>query len=494
MQQINLVNKREIAAIMHYTGDVCLLLGIAILIPIIISLIYHETRYIIPFLSAAILTLLFGGISKKAFKKKGNMSLKVAMIFSTIIWLIVCALSALPYYFSGELSYLNAYFEAMSGFTTTGFSMYSNLDAVSYTIHFWRAFTQWLGGLGIIFLVLALLRSTGADVMRLYLAEGRNERILPSIKHTTKIIVYIYAGFTIMGIILFILAGMPVFDSVFQTFVTLSTGGFGMHNTSVLYYNSVWIEIVAMIIMMIGATNFALHFTVIKGNWKEYFKDIETKVAYSLIIISTILVTFMLLKNHIYGTGVLENLRFAIFQVVSAVTTTGLQTAFYPEILKQWIGLGLFLITLLMIIGAGSCSTGGGIKWLRFGILIKGMLWQIKSFILPGKAIVPKKIHHVNELKITDDVLRIVGAFVFTYFVIYIVSIILILLYYNDISQVIFEVASALSNVGLSSGLINASSPALVKIVFIIDFWMGRLEIWPVLLLAFITIKNISRR
>lgn len=494
MQQINRISKKEISTIMHHTGDVCLLLGIAILIPIIISLIYQEPQYIVPFLSAAIVTMLFGAISRKLFKKEGSMSLKVAMVFSTLIWLIVCALSALPYYFSGELSYLNSYFEAMSGFTTTGFSMYSNLDAVSYTMHFWRAFTQWLGGLGIIFLILALLRSTGADVMRLYLAEGRDERLLPSVKHTTRVIVYIYAGFTVLGIILFILAGMPIFDSIFQTFVTLSTGGFGMHNTSILFYNNVWIEIVAMIIMMIGATNFALHFTVIKGNWKEYFKDIETKVAYSLIIISTILVTFMLLKNHIYGTGILENLRFALFQVVSAVTTTGLQTAFYPEILKQWIGLGLFLITLLMIIGAGSGSTGGGIKWLRFGILIKSMVWQVKSFILPGKAIVPKKIHHVSELNVTDDVLRLVGAFVFTYFMVYIASIIIVLLYYNDISQVIFEVASALSNVGLSSGLITASSPAVVKIVFIIDFWMGRLEIWPVLLLAFITIKNISRR
>jgi trk system potassium uptake protein TrkH len=122
------------------------------------------------------------------------------------------------------------------------------------------------------------------------------------------------------------------------------------------------------------------------------------------------------------------------------------------------------------------------------------MVWQVKSFILPGKAIVPKKIHHVSELKVTDDVLRLTGAFVFTYFVVYIASIILVLLYYSDFPQVVFEVASGLSNVGLSSGLISASSPALVKIVFIVDFWMGRLEIWPVLLLAFIAIKNISRR
>ncbi|MCK9150458.1 TrkH family potassium uptake protein [Methanobacterium alcaliphilum] len=494
MQQVNRLSKKEISTIFHYTGDVCLLLGIAILIPIIISLIYNEHNYIIPFLSTSIITLIFGFTAKKFFKKGPNMSLKVAMVFSTVIWLIASAVSALPFYFSGELSYLNAYFEALSGFTTTGFSMFTNLDGLSHTINFWRAFTQWLGGLGIIFLVLALLRSTGADVMRLYLAEGRDERLLPSVKHTTRTIVYIYVGLTGLAIFLFIIAGMPIFDSIFHAFTALSTGGFGMHNSSLLYYNSIWIEIAAMIIMIMGATNFALHYTVIKGNWKEYFKDIETKVAFALIIISTSLITIMLLKNQVYGTDLLTNLRFGLFQAVSAISTTGLQTAFYPDIITKWIGLGLFLITLLMIIGAGSCSTGGGIKWLRFGILLKGMIWQVKSFILPGKAIVPKKIHHVSELKITDDVLRLTGAFVFTYFVVYIVSVILILIYYNDISQVIFEVASALSNVGLSSGILTPDSPVLVKIVFMINFWMGRLEIWPVLLLIVITIQNTRRR
>lgn len=180
--------------------------------------------------------------------------------------------------------------------------------------------------------------------------------------------------------------------------------------------------------------------------------------------------------------------------MVSAITTTGLQTAFYPEIMSQWIGLGTFLITIIMIIGAGSLSTGGGIKWLRLGILIKGISWQVKSFILPGKAVMAKKIHHVSDLKITDDVIRLTGAFLSTYIIVYLVSVVIVLIYYNDISRVIFEVASALSNVGLSSGILTPDSPALVKIVFIIDFWMGRLEIWPVLLLVAITINNLIRR
>jgi trk system potassium uptake protein len=494
MQQIHRLSKREVKTILHHTGNVCVLLGAAMLIPILIALIYNEPKYIASFLYSAIISILIGFLLVKLFKIEIKMTLKSAMIFSTIIWLIACALGALPYYLSGELSYLNSYFEAMSGFTTTGFSMYANLDGVSYTINFWRAFTQWIGGLGIIFLLLALLRSTGADVMRLYLAEGRDERLVPSIKHSTRIIVYIYLLFTAIGILLFLAAGMPLFDSVFHTFASLSTGGFGMHNTSVLYYNSVWIEIAAMIIMMIGATNFALHYTVIKGNWKEYFKDIETKVAYSLIILSTALVTFVLYNHQVYGNDFLLNLRFALFQMVSAITTTGLQTAFYPDILSKWIGLGTFLMTIIMIIGAGSLSTGGGIKWLRLGILLKGISWQVKSFILPGKAVMAKKLHHVTDLQITDDVLRLTGAFLSTYILVYIISVIIVLIYYPDISRVIFEVASALSNVGLSSGIITPDSPVLVKLVFIIDFWMGRLEIWPVLLLIAIAINNIVRR
>lgn len=494
MKNIHRLSRRELKTILHYTGDVCLLLAFAMLIPLIVAFIYNEPKYFVPFIISAIITAFIGLILSKFFKIEKKMTLKTAMIFSTFIWLIACALAALPYYVSGELSYLNSYFEAMSGFTTTGFSMYSNFDVVSYTINFWRGFTQWIGGLGIIFLLLALLRSTAVDVMRLYLAEGREERLVPSIKHSTKIIVYIYILFTFVAVGLFLVAGMPIFDSVFHAFTALSTGGFGMHNNSLLFYNSVWIEIAAMIVMLLGATNYALHYTVLKGNWREYYKDIETKVAFSLIILSTILVTFFLYNHQVYGNDLLHNLRFSLFQMVSAITTTGLQTAFYPDILSKWIGLGTFLITIIMIIGAGSLSTGGGIKWLRLGILIKGISWQVKSFILPGKAVMAKKIHHVSDLKITDDVIRLTGAFLSTYIIVYLVSVVIVLIYYNDISRVIFEVASALSNVGLSSGILTPNSPALVKIVFIIDFWMGRLEIWPVLLLVAITINNLIRR
>jgi trk/ktr system potassium uptake protein len=488
------VKIEELHSIFHYTGYICIYLGLIMLLPIVVAVIYGETRYILPFVYSSLISISFGFLLYKIFKKEADLSLKGAMIFSTGIWLIVVALSALPFYISGNLSYLNGYFEAMSGYTTTGFSMYANLDTAAYTMDFWRGFMQWLGGIGIIVLALTILSSPSINIMRMYSAEGRDERIRPSIRHTARVIVYIYLLYTAISIILFKLAGMPVFDSVFYTFSALSTGGFAMHNASIAFYNSVWIEIVSMVVMIVGATNFALHYTVLKGNWREYFKDIESKVSWPLLIVGTLLVAFFLYNTPYYGHNLLLSLRYSVFQVVSALTTTGLQTSSGAQITKHYAGMGIFILTLLMIIGAGSCSTGGGIKSIRIGLMIKGMWWEVKALLLPKSARISRRIHHVKDVKIDDGILKLTGLFVFTYLFVYIASVIIILFYYQNVGQVMFEVASAVGNVGLASGLMTATSPPITKIVFIIDFWVGRLEIWPILLLLAVIIRSSVRK
>jgi trk system potassium uptake protein len=494
MYYINKMDRREVYSIFHYTGYICILLGLVMLVPVLVAVIYGETHYILPFFYSSILSLVFGSALYKGFQNTIELSLKSAMVFVTVIWLIGSALAALPFYFSGDLSYLNGYFEAMSGFTTTGFSMYTNLDAVTHTMDFWRGFMQWLGGIGIIVMALTILTSPSVNIMRMYSAEGREERLVPSIKHTTRIILYIYIGYTAVSIALFKMAGMPLFDSVFYAFTALSTGGFAMQNASIAFYHSAWIELVAIMVMVIGATNFALHYTVLKGNWKEYFKDIETKVAWALIFIGIFLVTIFLYNSSYYGHNFLLSIRYSVFQVVSALTTTGLQTVPGNEITLQWEGMGIFVLTILMIVGAGACSTGGGIKWLRIGILLKGMWWQVKSLLLPKSAVIPQKVHHVREIKINERLSRLTGLFVFSYISIYLLSAIIVLFYYQNVAQVMFEVASALSNVGLGSGLMTATSPAVTKVVFILDFWIGRLEIWPVLLLIVLAVQSSARR
>ena len=494
MHATSKVKLAELKTILHYTGFMCIFIGLLMLVPIIVALIYGEYKYIMPFIYSTIISVLIGFFFYMIFKKEQDLSLRGAMIFSTGIWLVACALSALPFYFSGDLSYLDGYFEAMSGYTTTGFSMYANLDTTAFTMDFFRGFMQWLGGIGIIVLALSILSSPAVNIMRMYAAEGREERIRPSIRHTARVILYIYIFYTIIGIILFILAGMPVFDSVFYTFTALSTGGFAMQNASIGFYHNFWIEIVAMIIMVIGATNFALHYTILKGKWREYFKDIETKVMFPLLILGTILVAVFLYNTPYYGHNMLESLRYSIFQVVSAITTTGLQTSSNSDILNNYAGLGIFILTLLMIVGAGSCSTGGGIKWIRIGIMVKQIWWEIKSLLLPQSARISRRIHHVQNIKLSENMLRLTGSFVFIFLVIYIVSVIITLFYYQNVSQALFEVASAVSNVGLSTSLITTSSPSVVKVLFIIDMWTGRLEIWPIMLFLAIIIRNSIRK
>lgn len=490
MGTLNKINFNEFSTIFHYIGQVCLILGIFMLIPIVVAIIYQEYNLGLSFLFSSIISISIGILSVKIFKKY-KMSLKVAMLFSTLIWVIASFLGGLPYFFSGELSLINGFFEAISGFTTTGFSMFSSIETAGFTINFWRALTQWMGGLGIIFFMIVILKFTGSSAMQLYHAEGREERLVPSIKNTSKIIFYIYSALTIMGIILFLLSGISLFDSIFYTFVSLSTGGFALHMNSILHYNSVLVESVSMILMIAGSINFALLFLLVKKRFRDFFKDIEIKVAIILIPLAIIIVSVLLIHFQTYGT-IFENIRFATFQVVSAISTTGLQTAFYPELLTNWHGAPFFILIILMIIGAGSCSTGGGIKWLRIGLLFKAINWQIKSFLLPGKTIVPKKIKHFNRLKVNNDILRMAGLFIFLYLIIYIISVILILCYYNNIPQAMFEVASAMGNVGLTSGILTPSSPDVVKIIFMLDFWVGRLEIWPVLMVLTVFLSNIK--
>ncbi|WP_224425235.1 TrkH family potassium uptake protein [Methanobrevibacter sp. TMH8] len=492
MHTLNSIKLTDLSTILYYTGQICLILGIFMLIPIIVAIIYQEYNLGWSFLLSSIISLFAGFLLIKIFKKQ-EISLKTAMIFSTLIWIIASFLGGLPYFISGELSFINAFFEAISGFTTTGFSMLPNIETVGYSINFWRGLTQWMGGLGIIFIMIIVLRSSGTSIMRLYNAEGRDEKIVPSIRNTSKIILYIYLVLTMIGVILFLLSGLPLFDSIFYTFVSLSTGGFAITTDSILHYNSPFVEFVAMIVMISGSINFALLFLLYKKKFREFFSDIEIKVAIVLIPLAIIVTSALLIYSHTYVSN-FENIRFATFQVVSAITTTGLQTAFYPEILNNWNSATFLILIVLMIIGAGSCSTGGGIKWLRVGLLSKATIWQIKSILLPGRAVIPKKIAHFNRLKVTDNLIRIAGLFVILYLLIYIISVIIISVYYNNIPQVLFEVASAISNVGLTSGILTPNSPDFVKIVFMVDFWVGRLEIWPILVVAYMSLSTIKKK
>ncbi|MDD2643970.1 MAG: TrkH family potassium uptake protein [Methanobacteriaceae archaeon] len=480
----------DLETILHYFGEVGIFIGISLFIPIIVALIYGEEAYITPFLYVGIFSIVLSLILKFGFKKRNKMSIKLSMFFVMFIWLYISFLGALPYVLSGELTFVNAFFEAMSGFTTTGFTMFSPTQMIPHCINFWRGFTQWIGGLGIVFMVLSIMQIVGNDVKPLYNAEGRDERIFPSIKHTTKSMLLIYTGITVVGIILFIIAGMPVFDSIFYSFSAISTGGFALSSSSIYQYNSFLIELVAIVLMILGGTNFNLHYVVLKGKWREYFKDIETKIFLVVSVVSILVIGLLLTYHNVYGSNIFHNFRFALFQVISAITTTGLQTSFAPELHGGYTNLGVFILVIIMIIGAGTGSTGGGIKLERVGIMYHSIQNHIKSLLEPSNAVVVNKYHHIKDYRIDDKMMKYTLTFISLYLIIYIISVLIVLLYCNDLSGVLFEIASAMGNVGLGDGLVGPTSPLVVKLVYTFDFWAGRLEIWPVVIVFY----NIARK
>lgn len=479
----NIIKSSGRESILYYVGIILVFLGLTLLVPIIISLIYGETRYILIFLETSIFSLILGFVLGSIFNKPLKIPLRNAMFLSSGIWFIVVGISALPFFLSGELNYLDGFFEAMSGFTTTGFSMYPNVSNISFTMNFWRGFMQWLGGLGILVMILTVIKTVTSSYKVLYKAEGKVELILPTVRETTRYMFVIYSVFTICGIIAFVLCGMPLFDSVFHTFVAISGGGSEMYNNGLLIYNTVSVTWVAIILMILGATNFSLYYLILKGNWKEYFRDSETKLFLLLLGLATSFITIMFLYSNSYDGNIFISFRHAIFHVVSAMTTTGLQIAPDSIIFQNWPGVILFVLTILMIIGGGSTSTAGGIKWDKIVIMIKGFRKEIKKLSFPSNAVITEKFHHKKDILISDKLILSTLLFICLYIFVYLISVFIGFLFSNDLSPVMFEVASALGNVGLSTGFINHYSPVFLKILFIIDFWLGRLEIWPILLL-----------
>jgi len=490
---MNTTKTNQITTILHYFGDAGIIIGVTMLLPIIVALIYNENNLITPFLTVGIITILVSTAIKLIFKNKTKMTLRLSMFFVMFIWLYLALMGSLPYIITGQLSITNAYFEAMSGFTTTGFTMFTNFNHIPYTINFWRALTQWLGGLGLIFMVVTFMRTMGKDTVALYHAEGREERIFPSIKHTSKKILTIYLGFTLAGIILFILVGMPIFDSIFYTFTAISSGGFAMASNSLLHYNSFLIELVAMFLMIVAATNFNLIYSVLNGNWKEYFRDSETKVFLTITISAVFFVGLILTMHHAYGASIFENYRFALFQVVSAITTTGLQTSFSPDFNTHYYTVGTLILIIVMLVGGGTCSTGGGIKWQRINILAHSIEDEIINLLQPSNAVVVSKYHHFKDIKITDKAVKYTLTFISIYLLMFMISVLIISVFYNNLPAVLFEVASAMANVGLGDAIVGASSPLIIKIVFIVDFWLGRLEIWPILIVLYHIAKKVKK-
>jgi trk system potassium uptake protein TrkH len=355
--------------------------------------------------------------------------------------------------------------------------MYSQTP-VAYSIRIWRRLLQWFGGLGIIFLLLVILPSS-VSLKRLYFAEGKTEQMTPNIKHTSKIFIKIYSILTIIAVSLYLLVGLDIFNAICYSFSGLGTGGFSADPNNLNNFRNPLIQIVTMLVMIMGGTNFVMHYHIMKGRWKNMFKDIEVKYMFIFIILATIIIAFNLLQHNVYNHDILVTFRHALFQVISILTSTGFQTTD----INVWPALSFHILIILMFIGGSVCSTASGIKIYNVVIILKSVWWEIQSIYLPKNIVIKRKVFHDNkDIDISFMFVRSILMFFITYLLLFVISTIILLIFCNDFQIAYSIVAGSIGNTGLGPSYINTSIPDIVKIVLIFDFLAGRIGLWPALL------------
>lgn len=471
------------AMVLKNLGTLLICEAIAICPSFLVALIYKGND-VKAFLYTIVLLLITGGFALLIKPKSKAVYAREGFAIVAIGWLLVSFFGALPFYFSGAIpSLVDAFFEASSGFTTTGASILQEIESLPKGILFWRSFTHWIGGMGVLILAMAILPSAGAGTMQIMKAESPGPapgKLVPKVKETAKILYGIYLGITIIEIMFLKVAGLSLFDACIHTFGTVGTGGFSNKNSSVGTYNNVLAEVIITIFTFICGANFALYYQALKGSFKDIFKDEEFRLYTGIVVTSIILIT-----ANIYGSifkSLWESLRHSSFQVVTIITTTGYSSTDF----NVWPPFSKMILLTLMFIGGCAGSTTGAIKNIRVLLLFK----SAKRDLL--KIIHPRAVHSVRFAgkTVNEQTLSEVLGFFFLYLLIFCVAVLIVSLEGKDLVTTISSVAATLGNVGPGFEIVGpmgnySSFTVLSKTVLSLCMIIGRLEIYPILLLVF---------
>jgi len=430
--------------------------------------------FLITFASATFLTI-------GSFRKKPDLRKREGYIIVSLVWVVFSAFGSLPYIFSNAIPCpTDAFFETMSGFTTTGSSILNNIEELSHGILFWRSLTQWLGGMGIIVLFLAILPRLGIGGRELFIAEVPGpapDKLTPSIAATARKLWGLYVIFTLTEAILLYVGGMTIFDAINHAFTTMATGGYSTKQASIAFYDSAFIQYVMIFFMLIAGTNFSLSYAAVIGRPVKLFKDEEFKFYCAIIITISALISIGLFYE---GSVLEQSIRDALFTVSSIITTTGYATADY----ELWTPFLKILVLVLMFIGGSAGSTGGGIKVVRILLLIKNSYHELKRLIHPNAVINIK----YNKRRVPSKIVTNVMAFLILYMGIFMISVIIMSTCMPDLDSALSSVATTLGNIGPGFGSIGptenfASLPEWSKWFLSFLMLLGRLELFTVLIL-----------
>ena len=461
------ITKSDLLVVANNSGMLMIGIGIMCLVPLIFDLIYFEfeiTCFVIP----AAISIILGYACKRYFETDKNMRLKHGMMVSSFGWLWASIIGGLVFMLATNMPFIDAVFESMTALTGTGMTMFEDVEILPHSILFFRAFEQWVGGLGVVVMVIAVLTRPGSVSSKLYQSEARDERIKPSVKATLEKTLEIYLIYTVAGIVLYILAGMPVFDSICSTLHIISTGGMSIKNANMGYYQNDIIYFISIVLMILGATSFLVHYKVIKTRGKSLIEDLQFKIIITVIALVTVMLYFV---SNIVPIELL-------FTIVSAITTTGATVA-SPLTMAGWPSFVIICLMCLMLTGGSNGSTVGAIKLVRMITFFKGIYRHIREILSPEGRVVVVKLH---GHKIPEKSISQAGNFITLYMMFIMFTWALFCLFGYDPFRSLFAAMSLQGNNGLELGIVNHTLHPILKIVSMFDMWTGRIEIYPVLI------------
>jgi trk system potassium uptake protein TrkH len=493
---------QDIKNIGYYSGKIIIGIGLTMLVPVVIALLFAEINPALDFLIGTEIALIIGFILTRLCVTEEDLNWMQGMVVVSLSWLAAMLVGAIPLYLSGHWGcYLDACFDVMSGFTTTGLTLVQDLDHLSYAHNLWRHFTPFLGGQGIIIVALSLFMKGLSGAFKMYVGEARDERLLPNVIHTSRFIwlvsiVYLILSTLVLGTV-GIANGMKPVNAFFHGacifMAAFDTAGFAPQSQNILYYHSLLFEVITIVIMLLGAMNFNLHYRIWMGDRREIWKNIETRTLCITIALTFLVVVIGLNEVGSYPRALIM-FRKGFYQLASAHTTTGYMTIYARQFINEWGNLALVGLIIAMALGGGACSTAGGIKMLRLGIIAEALKQDVKRIILPERAVVEQRLHHLKEIFLEDKQVRAALLITVSYLVLYGIGALVGMLYGYPFLESLFESTSAAANVGLSCGITTPSMPAGLKLTYIVQMWSGRLEFMSVFTLIGFFIAAVKGR
>lgn len=495
----------SIFIISYYTGFVVLGIALLMVLPILTAVGLQEWNpfwdFIITMAISVILGLLLIIIGKQTRHNKSFVQWKHGFVVASLSWIILMFLCAIPYLLSGHVnSILDACFDVMSGFTTTGMVLTQDLDHISLSLNLWRHMLTFIGGQGMIVLALTFLLKETSGAYIFYVGEAKDIDLVPNVRGTARIIWKISMVYLLIGTAALWIDGMTIglnplsafFNGLFIFASSWSTGGFAPYTQNMMYYHSFSYENLTIIFFILGSLNFGLHYAILSGNKKELLKNIETQSFFITSFLASVLAVMWLARTGVYHDAI-GMFRRVVYNVLSAHTTTGFGSVYARQFALEWGDFGILILVIVMLIGGSACSTAGGFKGLRIGIIFNSILADVKRLLASERNVKVFRFHHIKDQILADGLVKASALIIICYLITFAIGTLIGTFYGYPLASAAFEAASITGNVGLSIGITVPGMPAVMKIYYIIAMYLGRLEFLSVFALIGFIIGGIKK-